>query len=319
MTEAETPLFTVAVVGARFEPLDIEAGVLESIGARLVSGPGANEDEIVRVAQSADVVMAGAAPKFTDAVLRRLPRCRAVVRYGIGVDNVDAQAASELGIAVLNVTDYCTEEVATHTVALILALNRRLFEADRDIRSGLWRSPRLDGIEAAQDEVVGVIGGGTIGRTVGQKLQALGFDCLVHDPYTKADWAPAVGFDQVLAGSDYVSLHVPLTTATRHMIDGPAFSLMRPGSAIINTGRGGLIDDTALVAALEQGRLRAAALDVFEDEPLDPGSPLLRRPDVIATPHMAWYSRRSAQLLRRRAAEQVARVLTELAGQKAQC
>jgi D-3-phosphoglycerate dehydrogenase / 2-oxoglutarate reductase len=319
VTSGEAPAFTVAVVGVRFEPLDIEAEVLERLSARLVVGAGAQADDIVRVAEYADVVLAGAAPKFTEGVLRRLQRCRAVVRYGIGVDNIDGTAAEALGIAVLNVTDYCTEEVATHTVALILALNRRLFQANEDIRSGSWRSRRLDGIKAVQDETVGIVGAGAIGRCVGAKLLGLGFQCLVYDPYTHVDWASAVEFDQLLESSDYVTLHVPLLATTRHLIDSRAFSLMPPGSAIINTGRGGLIDQEALAAALDSGRLRAAALDVFEVEPQDPASPLVRRGDVIATPHMAWYSLRSEQLLRRRASEQVALVLTGLARERARC
>lgn len=311
--------FTVAVLGVRFEPLDIEAEVLHRFGVRLVVGAGAHPDDVVRVAEHADVVMTGAAPQLTAAVLGRLRRCRAVVRYGIGIDNIDGDAAEALGIAVLNVTDYCTEEVATHTVALILALNRRLFPAMEDLRAGSWRSVRLDGIKAVQQETVGIVGAGVIGKCVGKKLLGLGFHCLVYDPYAQVDWAPAVEFDQLLRSSDYVTLHVPLLATTRHLIDARAFSLMRPGSAIVNTGRGGLIDQAALVAALDAGQLRAAGLDVFEVEPLNRESPLARRGDVIVTPHMAWYSQTSERLLRRRASEQAALVLTGLAQERARC
>ncbi len=319
MTGGESPAFTVAVVGTRFENLDIETRVLRGLNARLVVGAGTQPDDILQVAEYADAVLTGTGPKFTEAVLRRLRRCKAVVRYGIGVDNIDAVAAEARGIAVLNVTDYCTEEVATHTVALILALNRRLFSANAEVRSGNWRSRRLDGIKAVQDEIVGIVGGGTIGRRVGEKLLGLGFHCLVHDPNTIVDWAPSVEFDELLGGSDYVTLHVPLMAATHHLVDARAFSLMRPGTAVVNTGRGGLIDQEALVAALDAGQLRAAALDVFETEPPDTASALLRRADVIVTPHMAWYSQRSEQVLRRRAAEQVASVLTDLARGRARC
>jgi len=232
------------------------------------------------------------------------------VRYGIGVDNVDVVAAARLGIAVLNVTDYCTDEVATHTVALILTLNRRLLEADRTVRAGAWSLKGLEGVRAPQDEVVGIVGAGAIGSRVGHKLLALGFQCLVHDPYLEVDWAPMVGLDQLLAGSDYVTLHMPLVDSTRHLIDARALRLMRPASALVNTGRGGLVAEDALLEALASGHLRAAALDVFEQEPPSPEVELTRRQEVIATPHMAWYSGRSQLLLRRRAAEQAALVLT---------
>jgi D-3-phosphoglycerate dehydrogenase len=304
----------VAVVGTRYASLDIEEQALAPLGATLVSGWGGDEAELVRLCRGCAVAMAGNPPQFTRAVLAALPELRGIVRSGIGVDSIDLRAAAELRKVVANVPDYCLDEVSTHAASLVLALNRRLLECDRIVRGGGWSFDALRPLESAPDETAGIVGLGQIGRRVARKLGAFGFRLLGYDPYiTQAQVADLgvamVDLDALLAESDYVTLHSPLTRETRHLIGAPQLARMKRTACLINTARGALVDEAALMAALEEGTIRGAGLDVLEQEPPARTSPLLRHPRVLLTPHTAWYTERAERELRRKSVEEAIRIL----------
>ncbi|HEV8673072.1 MAG TPA: C-terminal binding protein [Methylomirabilota bacterium] len=244
-------------------------------------------------------------------VIAGLPRLRLLVRYGVGVDGIDVEAATERGIPVANVPDYGTDEVANHAVALLLALARKLPPLDRQTRSGGWNVFAVQPIHRLAGQTIGIVGCGRIGSRVARKLAGFDVRLLGHDPYL-AEFPPgvvSVPLARLLAESDYVTLHCPLTAETHHLIDAVALARMKPTAVLVNTARGGLVDPAALAPALEAGRLAGAGLDVTEPEPLDGGSPLLRLDNVIVTPHAAWYSDEGRADLKRRVAEEAVRVL----------
>lgn len=306
---------TVAVLGLRVPALDVEEAVLAGLDVRLVRALGAGADEVIAAARDATAILAGSLPRFPAPVLEALPRLRAIVRFGIGVDNIDLEAAAARGIRVANVPDYCIPEVATHTAALILTVARRLLPAARSARDGRWDVAAVRPLPACEAQTVGLVGLGRIGQAVAERLWPFGFRLLAADPAIPAEVARGLGvavvpLETVFAEADILTLHVPLTGATRHLVSREALARMRPGAYVVNTARGGLVDEQALLEALDAGRLAGAALDVLEQEPPPPDHPLLRHPRVLVTPHVAWYSERAAVEMRRKAAEEVRRLLT---------
>jgi D-3-phosphoglycerate dehydrogenase len=289
----------VAIVGTRYADYDPELTALEGVGAEVrVCGDPAN-------ALEATLVLAGSAPVYSAAVLERMPNCRAIIRYGVGVDRIDQAAAERLGIEVHNVPDFCVDEVSTHAVAMLLAFSRRLLDGDRALRDGGWGLDSVRPLRASRDERVAVIGAGRIGSATARKLIALDFNVAVHDAYLR----PLPTLDETLAGADYVTLHVPHSAETHHLLDANRLALLNLGAVVVNTSRGGLVDEAALISALNSGRLRGAALDVFESEPLGPDSPLRVRRDLLLTPHMAWYSERAERTVRQQVISQALEVL----------
>ena len=247
----------------------------------------------------------------TRRVFEGLPRVRVVVRYGVGVDGIDVAAATDHGVPVVNVPDYGTDEVANHAVALLLALARKITRLDRQTRSGGWDVFRVGPVTRLAGQTVGILGCGRIGSAVARKLGGFDVRLLGCDPYV-GSFPPGVqpvAFERLLAESDYITIHCPLTHETRHAFGAGSFARMRPTAVLINTARGGIVDTAALVDALQQGFLAGAGLDVLEQEPLDPASPLLRMEQAIVTPHAAWYSEEGRSDLKRRAAEEAVRVL----------
>jgi phosphoglycerate dehydrogenase-like enzyme len=250
--------------------------------------------------------------RITRAVLAALPRCRVVVRYGVGTDTVDVDAATEHGVAVCNVPDYGVEEVSDHALALLLALGRRIVTLDRAVRGGDWSLASSPDVRRLRGRVLGLVGLGRIGRAVARKALALGLEVVAYDPVA-APPAPSVthlGLDELLARSDYVSLHAPLVPATRHLFDDATFRRMKPGAFLINTARGGLVDTDALTRALADGRLAGAGIDVLEQEPIAPDHPLLDQPNCLLTPHAGWFSQDAFAELKTKAAEEAVAVLT---------
>jgi D-3-phosphoglycerate dehydrogenase len=246
------------------------------------------------------------------ARLDGMPSCRAVVRYGVGVDTIDVQAATERGVWVVNVPDYGTDEVADHALALVLALLRGVVVLDRSVRAGGWDERAAGELRRLSRLTLGVVGHGRIGSAVARRGAAFGMRVIANDarPGAVAPPATAASFDELLEGSDVISLHAPLTGETRHLIDAAALALVRPGAYLVNTARGGLVDARAVLEALEDGRLAGAALDVFEREPPEGVErELALHPRVIATPHAAWSSRESRQALKTEVAREALRVL----------
>jgi D-3-phosphoglycerate dehydrogenase len=240
--------------------------------------------------------------------------CRVIARYGIGVDNVDLAAATEAGIPVTNVPDYCREEVATHAVALALNLVRGVTRYDASVAAGEWERAAAAPLRRLSTTTVGVVGYGAIGRAVGRRLAALGADVVAADPYVEPADVPdepaeIVDLDALLAASTVVSVHSPLTDDTRGLFDADAFARMRPDACLVNVARGPIVDDDALLDALESGAIAGAGLDVFPDEPPETGHPLRDHPRVVTTPHVAWYSEEANEERRRVAARNAAAAL----------
>jgi len=248
---------------------------------------------------------------LTRRAIEGLPRLRFLARYGVGVDGIDVAAATQRGIPVVNVPDYGTDEVATHAVGLLLALARKLPRLDRQTRAGRWSVFEVQPIHRLVGQTVGIVGCGRIGSRIARKLAGFDVRLLAHDPYLR-EYPPGVSpvpLDRLLAESDYVTLHCPLTAETHHLIDATALARMKPTAVLVNTARGGIVDTAALTGALAAGRLGGAGLDVTEPEPLEPGHPLLHMEQAIVTPHAAWYSEEGRADLKRRVAEEAVRVL----------
>ena len=305
----------VAILGTRFGDFDVETEVLGDV--ELVSGPGKTREDILEVAAGADVILAGAAPRFDAATLEALG-CRAVVRLGVGVDRVDLDSARSLRIWVVNVPDYGTDAVALHAVTLVLASLRRLTTADRHLRRGSWGVADLRPLHLPQAMTVGILGFGRIGRRVAELLAGVGFESfLVSDPaVTVADVSAVLGeirarlvsMDDLIAGSDVVTLHAP-PPADGYLLGAAELRTMREGAILVNTARGALVDTKALVTALGENRPAFAALDVFESEPPDVAVFEPVADQVILTPHMSWYTEESELALRRQAAVETRRIL----------
>jgi D-3-phosphoglycerate dehydrogenase / 2-oxoglutarate reductase len=286
----------------------VERRVLESAGHDVIDtqelGLSVEQAFDVAVERDAGAILAGPIIALDRAHLERLGACRAIVRYGVGLDNVDIDVAQELGIAVGNVPEYGHEEISNHAIALLLALSRKLFAFDAAVRRGGTDIPAPQSVARLSRRTLGLVGYGRIGRRVAEKARAFGLAVVAYDPYAGADAdVELLELDELLARADILSLHVPLTPETRHMIGARELALLAPGSLVINIGRGGLVDEEALVAALRGGHLAGAALDVTEIEPLPLDSPLLDAPNLVLTPHVAWVSDVALDDLKRLTAE----------------
>ena len=302
----------VAVLGTRYADLSIEEEILGPLGVTLVVGDGGSPEEILGVAAGAEVILCGSRPAFGAEVLAALS-CRGIVRYGIGVDSIDLVAAAEHGIAVARVSDYGTEAVALHAVATAMALFRRLPQADAALRAGGWGVAGLRPLHLPSASVAGIVGYGRIGRQAGVLLRGLGFTVLAHDEHVDVpigDGVRAASLEVVLDSCDVVTLHAPGNPSGRPLLDAGRLARMKPGSILVNTARGSLVDLPALLRGLAEGRPGHAALDVFPSEPVDPSlfAPVADR--VLLTPHVAWYTEESEADMRRKAAEEAARLLS---------
>ncbi|SRR5581483_1857726 len=310
-----------AYVGVTDSPagddLSIEREVLA--GVQVENVVWANAADLQRELAQCDAVLCMHAP-LNRAVIGSLARCRAIVRYGTGLDNIDLSAAASAQIPVAGVRDYCTEEVANHTISLLLAWNRRLSEYGEMVRSGMWNEKHNTTgnwgyrLERLSSFTLGLFGFGHIGRAVAARARALGMKVLAHSPSlisgtSSPEHVQPVDRAELLARSDFLSLHLPLTDQTAGIINRETLASMKHGSVLINTARGGLVDEQALVEALQTGKLGGALLDVYRCAPLPLDHPLRQCRNVICTPHVAFYSEGALRELRRRAAEQVRRYL----------
>jgi D-3-phosphoglycerate dehydrogenase / 2-oxoglutarate reductase len=285
--------------------------VLVNAGIELVVGQCRDEDDAIALGRDADAVINQHLP-ITQRVLDAWPRCRGIVHFGKGVDNIDVAAATQRGIWVANVRDANWDEVSNHVLALLLGWARGLFAFDRDVRRGGWTYRSAIPRHRLAGRVLGIVGFGDIGRVLAAKAHGLGLAVLAHARRTvAADHVTFVDLDELLRRADFVSIHVPLTDATARMIGERELALMKPGAFLINTSRGGVIDQPALVAALRTGQIGGAGLDVTDPEPPMPGDPLLALDNVILTPHAAWYSEESREQVTVQAAEEVVRILRD--------
>jgi D-3-phosphoglycerate dehydrogenase len=247
-------------------------------------------------------------------MIRQMPQCRIIARFGIGVDNVDIAAATDTGIVVTRVPDYCIDEVSDHTLALLLALVRKIPFANSRAHAGRWEMSAVVPIHRLRGRVLGLVGFGRIPQLVAPKAKAFGLKVVTYDPYvpqeiTRAAGVERIDFAELVKVSDYVSIHTPLMTETEGLFNADVFRKMKPTAYLINTARGPIVDEAALARALDAGQFAGAALDVLSQEP-PTASPLLGRDNVILTPHMSFYSVESLIELQTKAAEEVVRVLT---------
>ena len=302
------------VVADFLDEPDIESPILGDI-ADLVLARATEESALARFAPDADAfLLFHDLSRMGEATFANAPKCRCVVRAGVGYNNVDLAAATRHGIVVCNVPDYGTEEVADHAIMFLLAIARRLIPCHNAIRAGTWHYATALGTPRLRGKTLGIVGCGRIGSATALRAKAFGLDVVFHDPLVNHGVEKALGvrraktLDELLVQSDFVSLHCYLDPSTHHLINDQTLSRMRPGSYLINTARGGVVDASALLGALDSGHIAAAALDVLEREPLDDDR-LRAHPNVIFTPHSAFYSAEGFVELRSKAAHEVRRIL----------
>ncbi len=303
----------VIVTDHGFPNLRHEEEVMAAAGADLVVPQAKTAAYVIAAARDADALLVQWAP-IDAAVIAALGRCRVIVRYGIGVDNVDLAAAKARGIAVCNVPDYGVHEVAEHTVAFALALARQLPMIDRRLRSGTWKIVPDRPMPSLRGATYATAGFGRIARAAHGMMAAFGATSIAYDPFVPAEAMTAARVEKVereaiFARADILSLHLPLSPETRHFVNAANLSAMKSHAVVVNTARGGLVDTRALASALRDGVIAGAGLDVFETEPLEKDHPLLSCPTALLTSHVAWYSESSIPRLQRLAAEEVARGL----------
>jgi len=281
------------------------------IGAELILAHVQEERDLIRACREADGLLNQYA-LLSRRVFENLPRCRVVSRYGVGVDSVDLRAATDLGIIVANVPDYCMDEVADQTISMILASIRKTVFLNQKVKSGQWDFRLGIPIHRIRGQILGLIGCGKIGLEVAKRISSFGVKVIAFDPYVEEapEGIKMKDFDSILKESNVISIHCPLNDSTRHLIGEREFGKMEKRPIVINTSRGPIIDERALIQALEQGLVSGAGLDVLEKEPLDSKNPLLRMENVILSPHIGFYSEESISELKRRTAKNVADVLS---------
>jgi len=294
---------------------EAEKRQIESAGGELVLAKARTEDEIIATCAGASVILI----EFQDTpltarVISSLGSLRAIIRYGVGIESVDQPEATKCGVVVANSADFCTEEVSDHTAALLLASARKICFFDRTVRAGGWQNFKLDPpLRRLSCMTLGLVGWGRIAQAVARKMQGFGIRILVTDPFVDSLAASSnvelVGLVRLLRESDMVSLHVPLSAATKHLIGEAELRAMKPTAFLVNTSRGGVVDQAALERALGENRLGGASLDVFEEEPLPAASPMRSFEKVIATPHYAASSQDSMAHLHRTVADSVEAIL----------
>jgi D-3-phosphoglycerate dehydrogenase len=306
--------FTVVIADDRYSDYREEEEVLRDVDAEIKVFRSGTAEEAKRAFAPADGILVNLFP-MTAELISGLDGCRVISRYGVGYDNVNVEAATRKGIWVTFVPDYCFEEVADHALALLLCCIRKIGYKDRMIRQGKWNMHRDQPCHRVEEKTLGILGYGNAAHTLLRKVSGFGFGrVLMCDPYVRASTIKAAGAEPVdlpalLAQSDYISVHVPLTPETRHMIGPKELALVKPGAILINTARGPVLDEGALAEALASGRLAGAGLDVFEKEPLPADSPLRELDTVVFTDHAGWYSEESVVELKTKAARNVAAVL----------
>ena len=288
--------------------VDFGDHLMDPSNAKIVSALGRTEEELIACCAHADgVVCSGPVQPWTGRVIHALENCRIIASLGIGYDRIDLQAANEKNIVVTNVPDYCIDEVATHAIALMLALNRKLFLLDRSVRKSAVNfvppnresvTRRLQPVGRLQDMVLGILGIGRIGTAAALKARGMGMQVIAYDPYVwdavmRTHGVVPVGLDTLLKDADVISIHCSLNDETRKIIDSQALATMKPTAYLINTARGEVVDEAALIQALDRGSIAGAGLDVTIKDPLPEDDPLRDAPHTILTGHGAWYSTRA--------------------------
>lgn len=308
--------FKVLLTDYEFEDLEYEEEVFASSGLDIdfIKAQCKTEEEVIEQAKDVDAILNQYAP-VSRRVIESLDNTKIISRYGVGINTIDLEAAKIKGITVANVPDYGMEEVSNHALALLLSWARKVTLLNNEVKKGNWDFKACVPIHRFDKQTVGVLGFGRIPRRFIEKVKPLGFKTAAYDPFVSAEDMAVVGvqkmeLENIIREADYLSVHVPLIDDTFHLLNEERFSQMKKNAIIINTARGPIIDEKALVEALEKGIIAGAALDVTEEEPISKNSPLLKMDNVIITPHSAWYSEEAMIELRQKAARNIVHVLS---------
>jgi D-3-phosphoglycerate dehydrogenase len=304
--------FKILITDPYHQNFHIEKEILAEINAVVKVGHCKTEEDVIKIGSNMDGLLVSYVP-IGKKVIENLHKCKVIVKYAVGANNIDLGAATQKGIYVANVPNYCIEEVSTHTVALLLNLVRNILVYDKSIKKGSWNPLIGDPIFRIKNKVLGIIGFGHIGKRVAEKIRPFGLTILIYDPLVNNELiskygAKKVELETLLRQSDYISLHCPLNKSTKYLIDFKEIEIMKKGVFIINTSRGEIINQKALYKALKNGKIAGAALDVLEKDPpalMD----IMNTDNLIYTPHVAWNSVEAETELRKSAAQEVKRVL----------
>ena len=307
--------FKVVMTDDRHKTYEEEKAVLESIGAEVIIADLNTPKEVIEACKDADGIMCNLAPMPAE-VIEKLEKCKIISRYGVGYDNVDVAACTKKGIFLANVPDYCAEEVSDQALALLMACARKVARRDAQVRAGQWNIGESDPIYRIAGKTMTFLGFGMIARTLFRKIQGFNFSrVLVYDPFLDAETIKSLGAEKVeweeaFREADFISCHMPLNDKTRGIINAAAFDLMKPTAIFVNTSRGPVVDEKALIDALQKGKINSAGLDVHTKEPMDLDNPLLKINNCVLTDHVGWYSEEAMSELKRKTAENVRDVLT---------
>ncbi len=304
--------FHVLITDAYHKNFHIEHTILKSIGAELHIGYCRAEKDLLKFNSNMDALLVSYI-YISEKIMKYFSRCKVIVRYGVGVDNIDLKAATKFNIMVVNVPDYCSEEVATHTLALLLSLNRKIMTFDSSVKKGIWNPLIADPVYQLKGKYLGIVGFGKNGQALAKKIRPFKMKVIAYDPLVSSTimdkyGVKKVNYEYLFQQSHYISLHCPLNESTHHLINNKTIAMMRDGIFLINTSRGAIIDQIALYRALKKGKIAGAALDVLENEP-PKANDILTMDNIIYTPHVSWHSEESEALLRKKAALEVKRVL----------
>lgn len=304
----------VVITDYEYQDVEKERKILEAAGIVLDECQCRTEQALIDACREADGVIVQYCA-ITERVIRAMERCRVIIKYGIGVNNIDVDAASAKGIYVCNVPDYGVDEVSNHAIAMMLALSRGLKSLNESLTSGAWGYAPVVPLHRMAGSTLGLVGLGRIPSLVAKKMAGFGLRILAYDPFARPEAARELGvelveFDTLVAESDYISIHCPLTPRTQGLFGPETFRRMKPTAILVNTARGPVIQQQALEEALRTGGLAGAGLDVYEQEPLPKDSPLLHMSNVICTPHCAWYTEEAVTAVQEKAAQEAANVLT---------
>lgn len=306
--------FKVVVTDYEYDTFAPEKEVLDQLGIELTLEQCKTEEDVIAKCKDADALLNQYAP-LSRKVIENLENCKVISRYGIGFNTVDIEAATEKGIVVGNVTDYCLDEVSDHAMALLLSSVRKITKLNNAVKSGTWDFKVAVPVFRLRGRTLGLLGFGNIPQALARKAQAFGLNVIAYDPFVPKAVAiernvELVSLEELCRESDYVSVHLPLNKDTEKMISHEQFNMMKKEAFIINTARGPIIDEQALIKALQEEEIAGAGLDVLEVEPIDPNNPLLKMDNVILNPHSAFYSVEAEAELKRKTAQNVADVLS---------
>lgn len=272
-----------------------------------------DEDALTEIVKDADVVIVQFAP-ISRKVIAAMEKCKLIVRYAIGVDNIDITAATDKGIYVANVPDYCTDEVSNHAIAMIFAMSKKLLQLHESVKNGQWNYTVSKPLYRFEGKTLGLIGFGRIPTMIARKMSLFGLKIIAYDKYFNKEIGDSLGvkevsLDELLEMSDYISVHCPLNEETHHLLNAAAFKKMKNTAFLVNTARGAIVCESDLITALQEGEIAGVGLDVLENEPILSDNPLLHMEQVLITPHNAWYSEEAVLSLQQKVAQEAVRVL----------